>query len=175
MNGPLVAATAARRFAVVRGVRLLAIVLAAAGLAAVAGCGGDERLSRQEFADRLERMERQGGELWGRLAERAEDIQPNDPLPADIEQPTRELVEFQREAADELEDLNPPRGADQDVRTLIDALRARTENLEHAMQAGYFTEQESDQITQSGETIDEAFEQLRNEGFLPKVNEHEHE
>ncbi|MGH3080712.1 MAG: hypothetical protein ACRDNH_06190 [Gaiellaceae bacterium] len=58
---------------------------------------------------------------------------------------------------------------------LIDALRERTAAFEQAIDAGSFTERQSGQITQSGEKIDEAFERLRNDGFLPKEEAHEDE
>jgi len=154
---------------------LFAIVLGAAGLGVVAGCGGEERLSREELSDRLQSIDQRGSERWGRLAEEAKDLQPDQPLTAEVKQPIRELVEFQRQAADELEALSPPEGAEEEVDKLIEALRERTENFEQAIEAGRFTRQEFDQITESGDKIDEAFEQLRKEGFLPKVEEHEEE
>ena len=153
----------------------LATVLAAASLGAVAGCGGEERLSREEFSDRLQSMSQEGGERWGRLAQRAKDVKPNQPLAADVKQLMKELVDFQRQAADELAELNPPQGAEDEVEKLIDALRERTQTFEQAIEAGRFTRRQSDQITRAGDKIDEAFEQLRKEGFLPEADEHEEE
>jgi hypothetical protein len=153
----------------------LAIVLAAASLGVVAGCGGEEGLSREEFSERLQSIGQRGGERWGRLAQRAEDLKPDQPLPIDVKQPMRELVEFQREATAELEELNPPDEAQEEVEKLIAALRERTETFEQVIQAGRFTRQDFDQITESGDKINEAFEQLREEGFLPRVDEHEGE
>jgi hypothetical protein len=153
----------------------LATVVAAAVLGGVAACGGEERLSREEFSDRLQSIDQQGGELWGRLAQRAEDLKPGEPLPADVKQALRELVDFQNQAAAELEGLNPPEDAEEPVEVLVVALRARTETFEQAMEAGRFTEQDSERVTQSGEEIDQAFEQLRAEGFLATADEHEDE
>jgi hypothetical protein len=56
---------------------------------------------------------------------------------------------------------------------LIAALRERTETFEQVIEAGRFTRREFDQITASGDKIDEAFGQLRKEGFLAKAEEHE--
>jgi hypothetical protein len=154
---------------------ILAIVLLAASLGVVAGCGGEERLSREEFSERLQSIDQRGGERWGRLAQRAADLKPDQPIPADVEQPMRELVEFQRQAAAELAGLNPPDEAQEEVEKLIAALRGRTEIFERAIEAGRFTRRDSDQITESGDKIDEAFEQLRKEGFLPEADEHEEE
>jgi hypothetical protein len=154
---------------------ILAIVLLAASLGVVAGCGGEERLSREEFSERLQSIDQRGGERWGRLAQRAADLKPDQPIPADVEQPMRELVEFQRQAAAELAGLNPPDEAQEEVEKLIAALRGRTEIFERAIEAGRFTRRDSDQITESGDKIDEAFEQLRKEGFLPEADEHAEE
>jgi cytochrome c556 len=153
----------------------LATVLAAASLGAVAGCGGEERLSREEFSDRLQSMSQEGGERWGRLAQRAKDVKPDQPLAADVKQLMKELVDFQRQAADELAELNPPEGAEDEVEKLIDALRERTQTFEQAIEAGRFTRRQSDQITRAGDKIDEAFEQLRTEGYLPEVDDHPEE
>jgi hypothetical protein len=154
---------------------MLALVLMAAGLGGGAGCGGEERLSREEFGERLQSIDQRGGERWGRLAQVAADLEPDQPLPADVKQPMRDLVEFQRQAAAELAELNPPEEAEEEVEMLIEALRERTVAFEQAIAAGRFTQRQSEQITQSGDKIDEAFEQLRKEGFLPEADEHEEE
>ena len=154
---------------------MLAIVLMAAGLGGAAGCGGEERLSREEFGERLQSIDQRGGERWARLAQVAADLEPDQALPADVKQPMTELVEFQRQAAAELAELNPPKEAEEEVEMLIEALRDRTEVFEQVIEAGRFTQRQSEQITQSGDKIDEAFEQLRKEGFLPEAEEHEEE
>jgi hypothetical protein len=154
---------------------MLAIVLMAAGLGGAAGCGGEERLSREEFGERLQSIDQRGGERWGRLAQVAADLKPDQPLPADVMQPMTDLIEFQRQAAADLAELNPPEEAEEEVEMLIAALRDRTEAFERAIEAGRFTRRDSDQITEAGDKIDEAFEQLRKEGFLPEADEHEKE
>ena len=154
---------------------MLAIVLIAAGLGGATGCGGEERLSREEFSERLQSIGQRGGELWERLAQVAADLEPDQALPADVKQPMTDLVEFQRQAAAELAELNPPEEAEEEVEMLIEALRDRTEVFEQVIEAGRFTRQDVAQVTQAGEKIDEAFEQLRKEGFLPEADEHEEE
>jgi hypothetical protein len=174
MQRLLVPATATGRpTAVITGIVCSVVVLAAASLAVLAGCGGEERLSREAFSDRLQSIGQEGSERWGRLAERAGDLKPGQPLPADVEQPMRELVEFQRQAVRELEELNPPKDAEEEVETLIEALRERTETFEQVLVARRFTPRQSDQVTRSGDRIDAAFEQLRAQRFLPTVEEHE--
>jgi hypothetical protein len=154
---------------------ILGLVLVAVSLGGAAGCGGEERLSREEFGEHLQSIDQQGGDRWGRVAQAAADLKPGQPLPADVMQPIRELVEFQRQAAAELAELNPPEEAEEEVQMLIEALRERTVSFEQALEAGHFTRLDSDRITESGDKIDEAFEQLRKEGFLPEADEHEEE
>ena len=60
---------------------MLAIVLMAAGLGGAAGCGGEERLSREELGSRLQSIGQQGSERWGRVAQGAADLEPDQPLP----------------------------------------------------------------------------------------------
>jgi hypothetical protein len=150
----------------------VAMVLAAAGPGVLASCGGDDRLAREDFSNRLQSIDRRGGERWGRLARQARYLKPARPLPARVQRPMRELVEFQREAAGELAELDVPEDAEDGVEKLIEALRARTETFQRVIEAGRFTARQFDQITESGDGIDLAFEQLREEGFLPGGQEH---
>ena len=153
----------------------LATVAAVAVLGGVAACGGEERLSRDEFSDRLESIDERGGELWARLAQRARNLEPGEPLPGDVKQALRELVDFQDRAAAGLEGLDAPEGAEEPVELLIRGLRGRTETFENAIEAGHFTEQDFQRVTRSGEEIDRASGQLRQEGFLPASDEHDEE
>jgi hypothetical protein len=171
-RGPLTASRAAAVYCL----RFAAIVLAAASLGVAAGCGSeDQQPSGVEFSDRLENIAQQGSQRWGLLAQRAEDLNPGEPLTADIKQPMRELVAFQRRAADALGELTVPEGAADEVNTLVEALRERTVVFEQALQSGRFTQRQADRITQAGNRIDLAFDQLSKEGFLPKVEKHNEE
>lgn len=172
MKGQCEVTMAARPAASTNGYRV-AIVLAAAGLAVVSGCGGGDRLSQEEFSKRMERIHQQGGELWGRLAEQAGDLKPDQPLPATIREPMNAMADFQRSTAEELEQLAVPRGADEEVQEFIDALRERTRIFDQATEVGKLTQQDFERLTQAGEKIDAALQQLRAEGFLPRVDEHE--
>jgi len=121
----------------------------------------------------MQSIDRQGGELWGRLAEHASGLKPGQPLSAEVREPMRAMVEFQRSTAKELEGLEVPQGADDEVREFVDALRERTRLFEQAAESGRFTEQHFEQITQAGEQIDAVFRELRAEGFLPSLEEHD--
>jgi len=90
MKRLLVPATVTGRAAAFTGIRVFAIVLAAASLGVVAGCGGDERLSREEFSERLQSIDQRGSERWGRVAQRANDLNPDQPISADLKQPMRD-------------------------------------------------------------------------------------
>jgi hypothetical protein len=171
MKCQLVPLTASRA-AGVSCLRFAAIVLAAASLSVAAGCGSDQQPSGVEFSDRLESIGQQGSQRWALLAQRAGDLKPGEPLTPDLKQPISGLVTFQRHAADTLGELTVPEGAAEEVDTLIQALRERTEVFEQALQSGRFTRRQSDRITQAGNTIDLAFDQLQEEGYLPTVDEH---
>lgn len=153
------------------GWRWLSLLLATAALGAVAGCGGDERLSRQEFGDRLQSIKQRESARFERLAQRAMRLEPNQPLPDDVKQAMRDVAGGNRRAADELDELNPPEDAENATRSLIEALRERAEGFEQATREERITLRELEEkgsITQAGEKIDRAFERLRQEGFLPE-------
>jgi hypothetical protein len=151
----------------------IAIVVAAATLGGFTGCGGEEAVAREELNDRLARINERGGELWGRLAERAQSLETDQRLPGDVEEALTELVAFQQQTVAELESLTPPDAAKEPIEMLIEALRKRTEALTQVIRAGSFSEQDSDRVTQAGEEIDEAFEQLRAAGFVPATDDHQ--
>lgn len=171
MKCQLVPLTASRAAAVC-GLRFVAIVLAAASLGVAAGCGSDQQPSGVEFSDRLENIAQQGSQRWALLAQRAKDLNPGEPLTRDLKQPINGLVAFQRHAADTLRELAVPEDAAEEVNMLIEGLRERTEVFEQALQSGRLTRRQSDRITQAGNTIDLAFDQLRTEGYIPTVDEH---
>lgn len=158
----------------VAGRRWLLIVLAAASLGGLAACGGEERLAREEFSDRLQSIDRRESEQFGRLAKQATRLKPDRPLPDEVKQGMREFAAGLRRAADELDELNPPEGAEEVTETLIEALRERADGFEQAAREERITLrqlEEQGSITKAGDKIDRAFEQLRGEGFLPEVPE----
>ena len=90
------------------GRRWLALVLAAASIGVLAACGGEERLSREEFSDRLQSIDRRESERFERLGEQAMRLKPDQPLTDEVKQGMKEFAGGLRRAADELEALNPP-------------------------------------------------------------------
>lgn len=151
------------------GRRWLTLVLAAGILAGLAACGGEERLSREEFSDRLQNIDRRESARFERLEEQAVRLKPDQPLTEDVKQGMREFAAGLRRAADELEELTPPKDAEAVTVTLIEALQERAGAFEQAAREGRTTLRELEEqgsITKSGEKIDRAFEQLRTEGLL---------
>jgi hypothetical protein len=72
-------------------------------------------------------------------------------------------------AADQLDELNPPSGAEDETATLTEALRQRADAFEQAARKPGVTLRQLERqgsSTRAGEKIDRAFEQLRDDGFL---------
>ena len=159
--------------ATMRHLFVLASLVLAALLGGPTACGGGEKASTDGFSDRLQSIGERGGEQWGRLAQEADDLEAGDPLPPEVRQALTELVAFQMQAESELAALTPPEGAEEAVELLIEALRERTETLEQVLEQGRFTVQTAERTTQAGEKIDEAFAQLRSQGFLATADDHE--
>jgi hypothetical protein len=151
------------------GRRLIPIALAAAGLATVAGCGGEERLSRDAFANQLQSIDRQGSARYERLAQQATRLNPDQPLPDKVRRGMKQYARALTRAAGQLDQLNPPSGAAAETATLTEALRQRAETFEQAAREQRVTLRQLEHqrpITKAGEKIDRAFEQLRAQGFL---------
>ena len=147
----------------------IAIALAAAGLGPIAACGGEGRLSRDAFNDRLQSIDRRGSVRYERLAELAMSLRPAQPLTEEVRQAMRRYAAVLRRAAAQLAALDPPRGAEQPTTALMRALRARASAFGEAAQEERSTLRALERrgsITRAGEQIDSAFEQLHSEGFL---------
>jgi hypothetical protein len=145
------------------------IVLAAACVAVLPACGGDERLSRGAFEERLQSVERWGGTRYERLSEQAMRLRPDQPLTDEVKRSMRRYAHGLARAADRLDSLNPPRPAEQETAKLIKALRERASGFEQAARKQRTTLRDlegEDSITRAGDRIDRVFEQLREDGFL---------
>jgi hypothetical protein len=151
------------------GRRWIPIVLAAAGVGALAGCGDDDRPSRDAFSDRLQSIDGQGSTRYERLAEQAMRLKPDQPLTDELKQGMRQYSRVLVRAADQLDELNPPSDAEDETATLTEALRERADAFEQAARKPGVTLRQLEQQgagTEAGEKIDRAFEQLRKQGFL---------
>lgn len=157
------------------GLRWMLIVLTAAGLAALAACGGDQRMSRDAFEDRLQAIERWGSMRYGRLTEQALRLRPDQPLTDEVKQAMSRYAQGLARAADQLDDINPPQPAEKGTAMLIEALHDRASGFERAAHKERTTLRELERersTTQAGERIDRAFEQLREDGFLTISPDH---
>jgi len=151
------------------------IVLTAAGLAALAACGGDQRMSRDAFEDRLQAIERWGSMRYRRLTEQALRLRPDQPLTDEVKQAMSRYAQGLARAADQLDDINPPQPAEKGTAMLIEALRDRASGFERAARKQRTTLRELERersTTRAGERIDRAFEQLREDGFLTISPDH---
>jgi hypothetical protein len=150
------------------GRRWILIVLAAAGVAVLPACGGEERLSRGAFEERLQNVERWGNTRYARLTEQAMRLRPDQPLTDEVKQGMRRYAHGLARAADRLDSLNPPRRAEQETVKLINALRKRASGFEQAARKQRTTLRELERehsITRAGDRIDRVFEALREDGF----------
>jgi hypothetical protein len=155
-----------------RGLAIIAIMLAAAALGAVAGCGGDddEELSREEFSEQLQSIIEEPSAAFGRLAQEGARLKPADVLPEELKAEIGAVGETMREAADELEELDPPEDAEEQTQQLIDAIRERAEAFEQVAGEADITLREfAPTLRESGGRVDQALEALRQLGYLPEA------
>lgn len=151
------------------------IMLTIAGLAALAACGGDQRLSRDAFEDRLQGIERWGSTRYAGLTEQALRLRPDQPLTNEVKRAMSRYAQGLARAADQLDDINPPQPAEKGTAMLIEALRERASGFERAAHKQRTTLRElarERSTTQAGEQIDRAFEQLREDGFITISPDH---
>jgi hypothetical protein len=144
------------------------------GLGACGGSKGDDN-GEEGFRERLAAIVEPASARYGELGERAGSVNPSAPLPDDFKAQMRAMAESDRRAADEIGVLTPPRAAADLIQRLGAALRARAGAFERALGPTISLQQleEEGSITEAGEQIDHALQQLREAGFLP--DEHPHD
>lgn len=148
-------------------------MLAIAAIGAVGGgCGGDDRLSREEFSQRLQSIIEKPSSAFGRVAQHGADLKPADVLPDELKRELSVFVETMREATDELEVLSPPEDAEEPTDELIAAIQERADALDEAAREENITLREfAPTLTGTGEKVDRALEALRRAGYLPESEE----
>lgn len=152
----------------------VAAAIAVAALAACGGAKGDDE-GEEGFKERLASIVEPASARYGELGERAGGVNPNTPLPDDFKAQMRAVASGDRRAADEIEALTPPQAAAEVIQQLGAALRARADAFERAAGATTITLQQLEEegsITEAGEQIDRALQQLREAGFLPDEQPH---
>lgn len=152
--------------------RWLPFVLAIAAIGAVGGCGDDDRLSREEFSQRLQSIIEKPSSAFGRVAQHGADLKPADVLPDELKRELSVFVETMREATDELEELSPPEDAEESTDELIAAIQERADALDETAREENITLREfAPTLTGTGERVDRALEALRRAGYLPESEE----
>jgi hypothetical protein len=152
-----------------------AAAIAVAALAACGGAKGGDDDGEEGFKERLASIVEQASSRYGELGERAGSVNPNAPLADDFKAQLRAVASGDRRAADEIEALTAPQAAAELIQQLGAALRARAGALERAAGETTITLQQLEEegsITQAGEQIDRALQQLREAGFLPDEQPH---
>lgn len=145
--------------------RMTAPLVTALGVFLLAGCGGEDGPSREDFAQQVNERTRAVSELFN------QNLQRLAPLPADAEIPEsskgrlRELAEAQRQAADEIADLDPPEGAEGATAELIDALREHAGRVEGALRAEELTVDGLTAATSPPPGLTKAVFELREQGI----------
>ena len=149
---------------------IAAIVLAGSALGVAAGCGGedDDGASQEDFSTELQRVIEEPRAAFAQLAEKGEKLKPSDVLSAELKAELGSVGETMGEAADELEQLDPPEDAAEEVQALIDALDDRAEGFEQAAAEDRITLREfAPTLRESGARVDQALAALREAGYLP--------
>ncbi len=105
---------------------ILLPLAAAAGALALAGCGGgDGRLSKSEYEEKVRSAYAEVQEAF------AQTNVPMEELAARVEDAQKQL----REAADELEDVQPPEEVEAENAQIVQAMRAYAEDLDRLRNA----------------------------------------
>jgi soluble cytochrome b562 len=145
--------------------RLSRLLLAAVIAAAVVGCGGDGgRLSKGEYEERMQEI---GTEL--RNASSGLDFSQT----SDLQRLADTIAEFRdriEEAANEVDDLNPPEDAETETQQIGDTLHAFAETfdkMEESAREGKLQELQAAQqeLTAEGAEAERATESLKEKGY----------
>ena len=140
-----------------------------AALVLIAGCGdngGDsaspEGLSREEFTQELEQVDREVSQAFGQVFESGvEQLPPEAPVPDAVKEGLAAAADVEREAADRLDALDPPEDAQEAVDGLAQSAREQADALAEAAEQEGLTAAE----------LQQAFEQQNPERFLNELEE----
>ncbi len=140
-----------------------------AALAVLVGCGDDngdttsaEELSREEFSQELERVDREVSQAFGQVFESGvAQLPPDAQVPEAVKEALQTAADFEREAADRLDQLEPPEDAQEAVDGLTETAREQADTLSEAAEREGLT---------AGE-LQEAFEQQSPERYLNELEE----
>jgi methyl-accepting chemotaxis protein len=146
-----------------RGLPGLVFALAVAATFLLAGCGGEDRLSEEEASQQITELV---GDLSGEIQQQfhpifqqLEGVGENAPVPervrAQLEDRTSVVADELREAADQVEELNPPEQAEDAVDALAESAREQATRVEE------LPEQEGLTVRELADAIEPPAQELR--------------
>lgn len=143
--------------------RTLSICLIAAG--GLAACGGEDRLSQQEFSSQLtpkvERVMTQFGTVFETLGQAEE----SDTVSADVRRQLAEAARVERAVADQIDALNPPENAEPATKELAVAAERQADQLRSLAAREDLTVKEMADAIEGGATL-EALARLQELGYV---------
>ena len=102
--------------------------------AAVAACGEEERLTKQQLAAKLqpqvEKVMTEFGAVFQAVADAEGEVKESGPVPAAALEKARDAVATERAAAEEIESLRPPESLEDDLREFVAAARSQAAEIE---------------------------------------------
>lgn len=156
---------------------IMAVVLlgACGGDGGDGGGGGDGGMSREQFSREVSGTVQQLSQQFGQQLEpvfQALDragIDENQEIPPPLERQAqaiaRSLAQQEQAAAEELQRLQPPEGAEQPREELVQAMRDQADRLEGLAGQGEITLREFADATETPADLQEALQTLRERGF----------
>lgn len=141
-----------------------------AALVLVVGCGDDDadetvappEVSAEEFRQELERADREVSQAFGQVFESGIDKLPsNAEVPQAVKEALEAAAEVEREAADRLDELEPPEDAQEAVDGLAEEAREQADTLAEAAEQEGLT---------AGE-LQQSFEEQNPEQYLSELEE----
>lgn len=160
--------------------RFRALSLPALAVAALlVGCGGDEdggdttapgqaatttaeQDSGDELRQELERVDREVSQAFGQVFESGIDqLPPNQQVPEAVKEALAAAAEVEREAAEQLSELDPPEDAQEAVEGLAETAREQADTLSEA----------AEQEDLTARQLQQAFEEQSPERYLNELEE----
>lgn len=148
---------------------------AVAALVLLIGCGGDDngdstepgQLSGEEFSQQLEEVDRQVSRAFGQVFQSGVDeLEPNEQVPEAVKEAIRAAADVEREAADQLDELEPPEDAREAVDGLVQTAREQADTLSQAAEQEDLTARELEQAFQE-QNPEQYLRELEELGYLP--------
>lgn len=154
---------------------------AIAALVLLIGCGGDDnggtadsdQLSGEEFTEQLQEVDRQVSRAFGQVFQSGvAELAPNEQVPEAVKEALRAAADVEREAADQLDELEPPEDAREAVDGLVQTAREQADTLSEAAEQEDLTARELQQAFEE-QNPEQYLRELEELGYLPSEGEGE--